>query len=407
MVENLTVRFFPDSVDWIFQDKNGRCLSSGKGQLEEIFVDQPLDEVSFKVSGILAGEQVLLTSITVPSKPTRQIIQVVPYLAEEQLASDVEDCFFAIGKRTGDELSIAVVDRAWFEGILDSLKAVNLSPLVMAVETDLLSLPDQSAIYIDDERAHLLLSARKGLSTEIDQLSQLVTLTSPELTETVSVVRFVDDHPKVELVLDEIATLDTLNLVHESQPGSCLEYMASRINSSSLDMLQGPYAVRKKQNGSGSWLKTVVWATLGVLLFQFCLMLAEGIYINNQAEALATESEKLYRSVYPRDKNISNMRRRWNGHLGQVNPSAKTGFMGLLSQAAAPIRANGLEIQNINYNESRGDLVFQLEAQRSEQLMLYVERLSDQGMDAEIGTISQDDGRVRGSIRIRSGGGRK
>lgn len=407
MVENLTVRFFPDSVDWIFQDKNGRCLSSGKGQLEEMFVDQPLDEVSFKVSGILAGEQVLLTSITVPSKPTRQIIQVVPYLAEEQLASDVEDCFFAIGKRTGDELSIAVVDRAWFEGILDSLKAVNLSPLVMAVETDLLSLPDQSAIYIDDERAHLLLSARKGLSTEIDQLSQLVTLTSPELTETVSVVRFVDDHPKVELVLDEIATLDTLNLVHESQPGSCLEYMASRINSSSLDMLQGPYAVRKKQNGSGSWLKTVVWATLGLLLFQFCLMLAEGIYINNQAEALATESEKLYRSVYPRDKNISNMRRRWNGHLGQVNPSAKTGFMGLLSQAAAPIRANGLEIQNINYNESRGDLVFQLEAQRSEQLMLYVERLSDQGMDAEIGTISQDDGRVRGSIRIRSGGGRK
>ena len=407
MVENLTVRFFPDSVDWIFQDKNGRCLSSGKGQLEEMFVDQPLDEVSFKVSGILAGEQVLLTSITVPSKPTRQIIQVVPYLAEEQLASDVEDCFFAIGKRTGDELSIAVVDRAWFEGILDSLKAVNLSPLVMAVETDLLGLPDQSAIYIDDERAHLLLSARKGLSTEIDQLSQLVTLTSPELTETVSVVRFVDDHPKVELVLDEIATLDTLNLVHESQPGSCLEYMASRINSSSLDMLQGPYAVRKKQNGSGSWLKTVVWATLGVLLFQFCLMLAEGIYINNQAEALATESEKLYRSVHPRDKSISNMRRRWNGHLGQVNPSAKTGFMGLLSQAAAPIRANGLEIQNINYNESRGDLVFQLEAQRSEQLMLYVERLSDQGMDAEIGTISQDDGRVRGSIRIRSGGGRK
>ena len=407
MVENLTVRFFPDSVDWIFQDKNGRCLSSGKGQLEEMFVDQPLDEVSFKVSGILAGEQVLLTSITVPSKPTRQIIQVVPYLAEEQLASDVEDCFFAIGKRIGDELSIAVVDRAWFEGVLDSLKAVNLSPLVMAVETDLLSLPDQSAIYIDDERAHLLLSARKGLSTEIDQLSQLVTLTSPELSETVSVVRFVDDHPKVELVLDEIATLDTVNLVHESQPGSCLEYMASRINSSSLDMLQGPYAVRKKQNGSGSWLKTVVWATLGVLLFQFCLMLAEGIYINNQAEALATESEKLYRSVHPRDKSISNMRRRWNGHLGQVNPSAKTGFMGLLSQAAAPIRANGLEIQNINYNESRGDLVFQLEAQRSEQLMLYVERLSDQGMDAEIGTISQDDGRVRGSIRIRSGGGRK
>ncbi|MBT5204993.1 MAG: hypothetical protein HOL98_16150, partial [Gammaproteobacteria bacterium] len=66
-----------------------------------------------------------------------------------------------------------------------------------------------------------------------------------------------------------------------------------------------------------------------------------------------------------------------------------------------------LEIQNINYSESRGDLVFQLVAQRSEQLMLYVERLSEQGIEAEIGTISQDDNQVRGSIRIRPNGGRK
>jgi general secretion pathway protein L len=407
MVENLTVRFFSDSVDWVFQDKNGRCLSSGKGQLDEVFADQPLDEVSFKVSGILAGEQVLLTSITVPSKPTRQIVQAVPYLAEEQLASDVEDCFFAIGERTGDELKIAVVDQAWFEGVLNSLKALNLSPLVMTVEADLLSSSEQSAIYIDAERAHLLQSAGKGLSTEIEQLGQLVAITLPELTDTVNVVRFADDHAKVDLVIDEIATLDTLTLVQESQPGSCLEYMANCINSNSLNLLQGPYAVRKKQSGSGSWFKTAVWAIAGVLIFQFCLMLAEGIYINNQAEALATESENLYRSVYPKDKNISNMRRRWNGHLGQVNPAANTGFIALLSQAAVPIKANGLEIQNINYNESRGDLVFQLEAQRSEQLMRYVERLSDQGMDAEIGTISQDDGRVRGSIRIRSDGGRR
>jgi type II secretory pathway component PulL len=79
----------------------------------------------------------------------------------------------------------------------------------------------------------------------------------------------------------------------------------------------------------------------------------------------------------------------------------------LLSQAAKSIKASGLEIQNINYSESRGDLVFQLVAQRSEQLMLYVERLSEQGIEAEIGTISQDDNRVRGSIRIRPNGVRK
>ena len=108
----------------------------------------------------------------------------------------------------------------------------------------------------------------------------------------------------------------------------------------------------------------------------------------------------------PNDKNTTNMRRRWNSRLGQAESNEKAGFLSLLSQAAKSIKASGLEIQNINYSESRGDLVFQLVAQRSEQLMLYVERLSEQGIEAEIGTISQDEDRVRGSIRIRPMGGR-
>lgn len=406
MVENLTIRFFRDSIEWLFQDGDARVLSTGKGQLEDLVAVQQLDAPSIQVKGVLAGEQVLLTTVIVPAKPTRQIMQAVPYLVEERLASDVEDCFFAIGKRKGNELDVAVVNRAWFEDILSAVKAVNLSPVVMAVEANLLASPEQSSIYIDANRAHLLLSDQKGLSTELDQLCQLVTLTSSELTETLRVVRFDDTASNADIVIDEIATLDGINLIQETLPGSCLELMANT-TSATLDLLQGPYLVRKKQAGSGNWLKTVGWVALSVLVLQFCLMLAEGIYINEQATTLASETESLYRSVYPDDRNVSNMRRRWNSHLGQVNSNDSAGFLILLSQAAKSIKTSGLEIQNINYSESRGDLVFQLVAQRSEQLMLYVERLSEQGIEAEIGTISQDDDRVRGSIRVRRNGGSK
>ena len=406
MVESLTIRFFKDSIEWIFQDRDARVVSAGTGQLEDLIAEPQLDTTSIQVRGVLAGEQVLLTRVTVPAKPTRQILQAVPYLVEEQLASDVEDCFFATGKRIGNELDIAVVNRAWFESVLSAVKAVNLSLEVMAVEANLLASQEQSSIYIDANRAHLLYSDCKGLSTELDQLCHLVTLTLPEVTENISVVRFDDTASKADIVLDEISTLDRLSLVQENQPGSCFEYMANTVHTASLDLLQGPYLVRKKQAGSGNWLKTEGWAAVGVLVLQFCLMLAEGIYINEQAATLASESESLYRSVYPNDKNTTNMRRRWNSRLGQAESNEKAGFLSLLSQAAKSIKTSGLEIQNINYSESRGDLVFQLVAQRSEQLMLYVERLSEQGIEAEIGTISQDEDRVRGSIRIRPMGGR-
>ncbi|MBT5204752.1 MAG: hypothetical protein HOL98_14935, partial [Gammaproteobacteria bacterium] len=327
MVENLTIRFFRDSIEWLFQDGEARVLSRGKGQLEDLAAVQQLDTPSIQVKGVLAGEQVLLTTVTVPAKPTRQIMQAVPYLVEERLACDVEDCFFAIGKRSGNELDIAVVNRAWFEGILSAVKAVNLSPEVMAVEPNLLASAEQSTIYIDANRAHLLFSDQKGLTTELDQLCQLVTLTSPELTETLRVVRFEDTASEADIVIDEIATLDTLSLVQETQPGSCLELMANTMQSATLDLLQGPYLVRKKQAGSGNWLKTVGWVALSVFIIQFCLMVAEGIYINEQAATLASDSESLYRSVYPDDRNISNMRRRWNSHLGQADTNDSAGFL--------------------------------------------------------------------------------
>ena len=131
MVESLTIRFFKDSIEWIFQDRDARVVSAGTGQLEDLIAEPQLDTTSIQVRGVLAGEQVLLTRVTVPAKPTRQILQAVPYLVEEQLASDVEDCFFATGKRIGNELDIAVVNRAWFESVLSAVKAVNFLPLMV------------------------------------------------------------------------------------------------------------------------------------------------------------------------------------------------------------------------------------------------------------------------------------
>jgi type II secretory pathway component PulL len=80
--------------------------------------------------------------------------------------------------------------------------------------------------------------------------------------------------------------------------------------------------------------------------------------------------------------------------------------MSLLEEAASRIPGSKLVIQNINYNESRGDLILQLTAPLSEQLVSFSEGLSRAGLRAEIGTISQDEDSVRGTIKIKSQGGR-
>ena len=80
-------------------------------------------------------------------------------------------------------------------------------------------------------------------------------------------------------------------------------------------------------------------------------------------------------------------------------------FIILLAQSSEGLDQAGLTLNNINYNEGRGDLILQLGAKRSEELVQYAQILSRAGLDAEIGTISQEGDSVRGSIKIRTAGG--
>ena len=64
-----------------------------------------------------------------------------------------------------------------------------------------------------------------------------------------------------------------------------------------------------------------------------------------------------------------------------------------------------LVLSNINYNDSRGDLILQVQASRSEKMVAFVQQLTAQGLKAEIGTISQEADLVKGSVKIKSGGG--
>jgi len=50
-------------------------------------------------------------------------------------------------------------------------------------------------------------------------------------------------------------------------------------------------------------------------------------------------------------------------------------------------------------------LILQVQAPRSEQLVGFTEALTARGLNAEIGTISQEANQVKGSIKVRSGGG--
>ena len=104
MPENLYVRIsrVAESLDccavqWLLLDEStGIVRAKGHGDGSD-FQDElnNLQPIAGEVHVLLSTELCLLTRATVPGRQQRQVSQAIPYMVEDDLATEVEHCHFA------------------------------------------------------------------------------------------------------------------------------------------------------------------------------------------------------------------------------------------------------------------------------------------------------------------------
>ncbi len=108
-----------------------------------------------RICVLVPGTDVLLAEPELPAKAgAKQLPQLVPYALEEQLADDIDDLHFAIGKRQADssKTPVAVITRALMDQWVGSLKENGLEPEVMYADSDLLPQnPGQSVALLEED----------------------------------------------------------------------------------------------------------------------------------------------------------------------------------------------------------------------------------------------------------------
>src|SRR5215470_13654416 len=124
-------------ASWILADARGNAISAPQ--------TGPLELAAQRAAGrhicvVVPGTDVLLTEPELPVKAGAKLQQIVPYALEEQLAEDIDELHFAIGKRVGDAPTtpVAVVALSLMDEWTSTLKAAGLVPESMYVESDLL-----------------------------------------------------------------------------------------------------------------------------------------------------------------------------------------------------------------------------------------------------------------------------
>lgn len=397
MPEELVVQYGPQ-LRWILRDTvSGEVRLRGRGSLEEL--EERLADIYTNAAMriIVPGESVLLTRVDVPSKQPRQVQQAVPFLVEEQLASDVDDCFFAIGEPQGKSRLVTVINHAYFLEVMDAFSAISLTPDAIEVDLALVPVTESAAVWVDGQRAHIREVDGSGVTVALDQLAGALSLIPGGAVLQAHVHPDNAAEADVQFAAARASSDITINVVQlDEDPFEAL----TAYNSTNL--LQGPYRVEEKR--TTTYRGWQVAAMLAALVFTLHLLsvLSQAIFLDIKADQYASEVRALYGDVFPSDRNVRDHRRRWRSHLSGGFDGAN--FMSVFAEASVGIPGSRLELQNVNFNESRGDLILQLTASRGEQLVAYSQSLSQSGMAAEIGTISQEESGVRGSIKIRSYG---
>ena len=141
-----------EQATWLVVDGRGAAAGPPQGG--------PLSLAAPRAAGrhvvvLVPGTAVLLAQPELPpAKAGAKLQQLVPYALEEQLAEDIEDLHFAVGRREGDStrVPVAVVGRKLMDEWTALLKSSGLEPEALYADSELLPQnPGQAVALLEED----------------------------------------------------------------------------------------------------------------------------------------------------------------------------------------------------------------------------------------------------------------
>lgn len=392
MSEQLVIRLgsrAEHNISWlVWAGQNQDVIASGEvagvAQLTELCTrlgNRP-------VIALVPASDVVLKQVNLPSKPNRQLLQALPYMLEEEQAEDIEKLFLALGSVQHHDgqysQQVAVCQHERMQQWLDWLQSAGFS--VSRILPDALLLPEQQLPACIQLQNQWLLKQSSWQVSAIDvswwgdylQLAGLPMLTS------------YSPWP------DELAQSHQL-----AEPELPLALLANQLQHNDFNLLQGEYKPKRQVNR-----QLQLWRS-SAILFGACLsiyLLQLGIsnwQLSRQSAALQQQSQTLYLQAFPQER-IVNLNLQLQQKLAAVGGNSEQNFLVLLDSLQQQIaKVPDISLENLRYDGKRAELRFEAKGDNFQSFEKLKSALEQVGFSVEQGALSNDGGKVQGSVAMR------
>lgn len=400
-------------ASWLVADSAGRIVTAQR--------QGPLSQAaalagSRRVCVLVPAVDVVIAEADVPIKSGTRVQQVVPFALEEQLAEDVENLHFAVGKRPPDaaRTPVAVVSRASIEEWLAQVRSAGITPNAVFAESDLLPVnPGQAVGLLDLDCVMVRPAGRLPVTMPVDALAEALELLRPQgdpaaitadhtghgLLLYTGAAEWHEHSPQVEAIRERFDGIKVQLLT--DGPLALLAQQLPAASRAAINLLQGPYA---PANSLGNSWK--VWRAAAALLGALIVLHGAGSAVEllelGRAEHRVNASiERTFRSAMPGEHNAIDARNRMEERLASLrsggSSSGLLAALGALAQARAGIE--GTDLEALNFRE--GALELRISAPSPEVLDRLSRNLRAIGWDADLIAGNAVGSRYEGRVQIK------
>lgn len=382
---------------WLHLDSTGEArgvITTGS------LADAAAEAEGLRVLVLMPATDCLLTSVRVPGRNRKKLLQAAPYALEEQLSEDVEQLHFAIGVELDDgSWQVAVINKQRMETLMATLAEAGLD--VQQVIPEQLAVPlsaEGDSVLIDHDMAIVRNSMYSGYAVDRDNLGIVLAAGQPEEAETPAVL---------QLYVEQDASPDLADYPAETRiehyARDPLSILAQGLDIKAINLLQGAFG----QTGEWGrilrpWRATAALLLAGVLISN-AVMAVDYYRLGKESDQLKTQIEATFRKAFPEIKRLVNPRAQMQQKLDQLQNRQGTGnrFLDLIGQAGVVLKdTQGVEVTGANYRGGRLDLDLMVTSlQLLDQLKQALAKGNRLSVEIQSAT-TESDRRVKSRLRI-------
>ncbi len=378
-----------DVIHWlVWSAQQQTVIASG-----ELDSAAQLSELSTRVGNrpvivLIPGCDVIFRDLTLPGRLNTQSLKALPFMLEDDIASDAEQLHITVLSHQGSQVQIAAVDHEQMQQWLSWLHDAGLTVQQLLPDVLALPLPDaeQWSLLQLGEQWLIRQSAWQGSVVDNGWLEAWMnSIPARPLLHSYT-------PPATEIKASWAVSLCELPL----------QLLAEQIPAQPLNLLQG--AFRKVSPWKQQWLQWQLPAILaGICLTLFIIGQGVEYYrLQQQQQQLQQQMTSLYRKLFPSEKRVINPRAQLKQHLQalQLSPQEHS-FLNQLAQLAPQLSKNaGLELLQLRFDADKQEFRLQVKAKDFRMLDQFRTQVASV-FTAEMTNMQNQGGQTNATLIIR------